>query len=395
MRTVYVSHNSVGTALARSQVLPYLRGLADRGVDTELVTFERGGDFPSGEFPRSRWHAIRARIGSSLLVKAFDVLSGVLLTTTLVFRSRASLIHARSYVPAAIALVAGIFTRRPYVFDMRGFLGEEFVDAGYWTPGDVRFRAWRVAEKLLLRRAAHIVVLTDAAAARLRSDPLYAPWAKGKPVTVIPCAVDLVRFAPSTERANAPTLVYSGSVAIAYDLEAIVRLYLYAREREPRLRMLFLNRDAHDTIRAAVHAVGADDADVVVRSATFDDVPALLAACHVGIVLARESLSKAGSSPVKVAEYLACGLPVIVSQRLGDTDELVRRYDAGVVVDPASDGSLREGAMALIDLLHDPLRRANARRLAEAEFALAVGVDRYREVYRQVAGEDARPSGRA
>src|SRR5207249_4350586 len=116
------------------------------------------------------------------------VLSGVVLTTSLVLRSGAQLIHARSYVPAAIALVAGILTRRPYVFDMRGWLGEEFVDAGYWTLDDVRFKAWRFAERLLLRRAAHIVVLTNAAAARLRSDPLYVPWARGKPVTVIPCA---------------------------------------------------------------------------------------------------------------------------------------------------------------------------------------------------------------
>jgi glycosyltransferase involved in cell wall biosynthesis len=329
------------------------------------------------------------------VVKAFDVLSGVVLTTTLVQRSGASLIHARSYVPAAIALATGILTRRPYVFDMRGFLGEEFVDAGHWTLDDVRFRAWRLAERLLLRRAAHIVVLTEAAAARLRTDPLYVPWAQGKPVTVIPCAVDLGRFVPRAERAAVPTLVYSGSVAIAYDLGAIVRLYLYAREREPRLRLLFLNRDAHERIQAAVRAGRAENADIVIRSATFDEVPALLAACHAGIVLARESLSKSGSSPVKVAEYLACGLPVIVSPRLGDTDELVRRYDAGVIVDPADDRSLRDGAAALIGLLNDPTRRANARRLAETEFALAVGVDRYREVYRQVAGEDPRPAAGA
>jgi glycosyltransferase involved in cell wall biosynthesis len=239
----------------------------------------------------------------------------------------------------------------------------------------------------LLRRAAHIIVLTEAAASRLGSDPLYARWAKGRPVTVIPCAVDLARFKPHLDRARVPTVVYSGSVAIAYDLGAIVRLYLYARELEPRLRLMFLNRDAHETIRSAVRTAGAHGADVVIRSATFDEVPALLASCNVGIVLARNAVSKSGSSPVKVAEYLACGLPVVVSPRLGDTDDLVLRYDAGVVVDPADDHSLREGAASLVGMLDDPARRANARRLAETEFALALGVDRYRDVYRRVVGE--------
>ncbi len=371
----------------RSQVLPYLRGLAKAGVATELITFERGGEFPDGEFPRSRWHAVRARPGSSLLVKAMDILSGVALAMRQVLGRRATLIHARSYVPAAIALVVGALTRRPYVFDMRGFLGEEFVDAGYWTTTDVRFRAWRIADRLLLHRAAHIVVLTDAAARRLRTDPLYARWATNKDVTVIPCAVDLERFRPAADRDAVPTLVYSGSLAIAYDLDAMLRLYGYARELRPDLRFLFLNRDAHDAIRAAIARAHLESADILIRSASFDDMPALLAASHLGIILARPAISKSGSSPVKVAEYLACGLPVIASPDLADTDDLVRRYDAGAIVRPDDDASLRDGARSLVTLLADTARRANARRLAEAEFALETGVARYREVYRRVAAQ--------
>lgn len=366
-------------------MLPYLRGLAEVGVTTELITYERGGEFPDGEFPRSRWHAVRARRGSSLLVKAIDVLAGVSLAIRLVFGRRATLIHARSYVPAAIALVVGALTHRPYVFDMRGFLGEEFVDAGYWTTKDIRFRAWRVADRVLLKRAAHIVVLTEAAARRLRSDPLYARWAAKKDVTVIPCAVDLARFHPLAVRDAVPTFVYSGSLAIAYDLDAMLRLYRYARELRPDLRLLFLNRDAHEAIRSAVSSAGLERADIVIRSASFDEMPRLIAAGHVGMVLARKAISKSGSSPVKVAEYLACGLPVVVSPDLGDTDALVRRYDAGVIVRPDDDRSLREGARSLVGLLDDDERRANARRLAETEFSLEIGVARYREVYRRVS----------
>ena len=165
----------------------------------------------------------------------------------------------------------------------------------------------------------------------------------------------------------------------------MVGLYGHARALRPDLQLLFLNRDAQDAIHSAISAAGLDGADITVREASFTEMPDLLAACHVGLVLARDAISKSGSSPVKVAEYLACGLPVVVSPKLGDTDELIRRYDAGAIVG-TDDASLRAAAASVVALLDDPVRRANARRLAEAEFALETGIARYRDVYRTVAG---------
>src|SRR5258707_2710395 len=117
MNAVYVTHNGVGTALVRSQVLPYLRGLAERGIDVDLVTFERGEPaFPADEFPPERWHHVRARRGGSIAAKVVDVIAGVALVARLVRARRASLIHARSYLPATIAFAAGALTGRPFVF---------------------------------------------------------------------------------------------------------------------------------------------------------------------------------------------------------------------------------------------------------------------------------------
>jgi glycosyltransferase involved in cell wall biosynthesis len=383
---LYISHNSVGTALVRGQVLTYLRGLSADGIETDLLTYERGGPFPTGEFPRGRWHPIQARSGSSVVVKALDVLGGALLGVRVIASRRVRFTHARGYVPAALAAVLRLFTGRPYIFDMRGFLGEEYVDAGYWKPTELRFRLLRISERWLLRHAAHIVVLTHTAAARLRADPLYSESARGKPVTVIPCAVDLERFRPRDDRASVPTVVHSGSLGIAYDLPGMLRLYARARALRPDLRLLFLNRDAHDTIAAARTAAGLDDADIVIRSASFDEMPSLVGACHVGIICAFEAPSKSGSSPVKVGEYLACGLPVVSTPNLGDTDTLLARYDAGAIVRVDDDLAVDVAARALVGLLDDELRRRNARRLAETEFALESGVALYREVYRRMAG---------
>jgi len=40
------------------------------------------------------------------------------------------------------------------------------------------------------------------------------------------------------------------------------------------------------------------------------------------------------ASPTKFAEYLAAGMPVIISERIGDFSGMVRHHQLGIVIDP-------------------------------------------------------------
>lgn len=390
-RAIYVSHNGVGTALVRSQVLPYLRNLALHGIDARLVTFERGQtQFPDGEFGRDRWVGISARPGAHLVAKALDVVCGIWIVTRLALKDQTDVIHARSYVPAAIALVAGALTGRPFVFDTRGFLGDEYLDADHWRRTDVRYRILRIVERALFRAAGEIVVLTESAAERLRRDPQYASPARGKHITVIPAAVDVERFHPRSTRATSPTLVYAGSLGSWYRLDEMLRVYVYARRLEPRLRFLILNQHEHALITDALVRIGLEGAAVEVRAADFSEMPTLLASAHVGILLLRQSTSKTASSPIKVGEYLASGLPVVINAGMGDTDALVRRYQAGYVVPSYSEEALQEAGRAVVELVADERARENARTLAEAELDVRKVAGRYAAVYQRL---EKRPEG--
>lgn len=380
-RVLYVSPNGVGSPLVRSQVLPYLRGLAEDGVDAELVTFERGDPYPEGEFPKERWHPLRPRPGRGLIAKLMDIVSGIALVASLAVRSRRDLFHARSYLPAAIVAVPAFFLRRPFIFDMRGFLPDEYLDAGSWTARDVRYRALRAAERILLWRAAEVVVLTERAADVLRIEPRYRSALGDTPVTVIPCTVDLEQFRPATERRGAPTLVYSGSLGMWYLLDEMLAVYAYAREQIPDLRFLILNRGEHELVNAALARAGAASGGVELRAVPPGEMPGALAGCHVGIALIKPTPSKRGSSPVKVAEYLACGLPVVVNAGIGDTDRLVERYRAGHVISVLEEPELRAAGLAVAALLGDNEARSSARRLAEAEYDVHMGIVRYADVY--------------
>jgi glycosyltransferase involved in cell wall biosynthesis len=54
------------------------------------------------------------------------------------------------------------------------------------------------------------------------------------------------------------------------------------------------------------------------------DVPLHLAASDVGLAYRSDSFSMQGVAPVKLSEYLLCGLPVVGTSAIGETSDLVR-----------------------------------------------------------------------
>lgn len=378
-RVLYVSPNPVGSALVRSQVLPYIRGLELQGYAIDLLTFERGPvQFPEGEHRRDRWRALSARTGAGLIPKVIDIAVASAIAVVSVARSGASAVHARSYLPAAIAWLVKLFTRRPYLFDMRGFLADEYLDSGYWASTDLRYRILRWAESLLLRGAAEIVVLTSPARERvLRSSRPMAM--RASTVTVIPSAVDLDRFRPGF-RGETPTLVYAGSLGTYYELDEMLRVYAFAREHEPRLRFVILNVGQQELAHEAIDRHGLRG-EVAVRGADYRDMPEALATAHVGIALIKRTPSKRASSAIKVAEYLASGLPSVVGRDLGDAGVEIAAYRAGHVLDDFSEGELRRAGLAVARLAGDPSAAQRARKLAEDRYDVRAAVAVYATIY--------------
>ena len=108
--------------------------------------------------------------------------------------------------------------------------------------------------------------------------------------------------------------------------------------------------------------------------------------CNAGLAFIKPSLSKWASSPTKVAEYLAAGLPVITNRGIGDLDEIICAERVGVAVTEFSDDAYREGARQLAALLADKTLRTRCVAVARRYFDLElIGWTRYRAVYEQLA----------
>ena len=98
--------------------------------------------------------------------------------------------------------------------------------------------------------------------------------------------------------------------------------------------------------------------------------------------------SLAAAMPTKIGEFLACGRPIVVNKGLGDMDQFIDEFDAGVILDGNPD-NLAKGASKLISIISDPETPKRCRALAEKYFSMDVGAKKYLDLYSQVLGVKA------
>lgn len=94
--------------------------------------------------------------------------------------------------------------------------------------------------------------------------------------------------------------------------------------------------------------------------------------------------SLTAAMPTKIGEFLACGRPIVVNRGLGDMDEFIREFNAGVILDEQIE-TLQESANRLVNLLLDPETPFRCRALAEKYFSMDIGASRYLDLYSQIS----------
>jgi glycosyltransferase involved in cell wall biosynthesis len=400
MRTLYICYFGLREPLVQTQVLPYLRQLGETGIEVSLLTFEP--DLRRA-WPRAELEAWRARLQAdgirwlslayhkrpSVPATVYDILAGARLAARVVRREGVDVIHARSHVPLAMALLAQQWTGCRLVFDIRGLMAEEYADAGIWTEGSPAFRAIKRIERVGIKRADQVVVLTQ----RMRDWLVQQRLKEAGSIEVIPCCVDFSRFgeAPAVQTgAERFEVVYAGSVTGLYMLEEMGRFFMELQKQQPRALLRIMTTSSSADATATLKRIGLDAQDFWIGAVPPADVPAYLRRARLGLSFRKRTFSQIAASPTKVPEYLAAGLPVVCNAGIGDTDHLLVTEKVGVVIETFDTEAYCEAARAALALGNDPETRARAVAAARRHFDLVkVGGAGYRNVYRRIE-EDSR-----
>jgi glycosyltransferase involved in cell wall biosynthesis len=276
-------------------------------------------------------------------------------------------------------------------------LGDEYVDAGYWTEDRLEYRLIKRYERRAFRRAEGIVVLTET----LRRIVRDRGWVGSRSlIEAIPCCVDMDRF--RFDRAardeirrelnleDRLVVVYSGSLGGWYREEELAKFAgLTKRTAKRRIAMLVLTHQDSSGLRELLVRAGLTQDEIVVRKVNPPEMAKFLSAGDLALSFIKSCFSKLGSSPTKVAEYLACGLPVVLNGDVGDQADLAVEHDACVVVRSLAEPDLSDAVERVLPLAERPIeaRVRTGREVAERWFGLEkIGVERYERLYRHIVG---------
>ena len=371
---IYISYDGAAEPLGQSQVVAYLERLAV-DCDIRLISFEKRGDAREAVGSRLAasgvsWHPLAYHRKPPVVSTALDVLRGTRRIRELAARLEGPLIlHARSYVPALMAVRAGLGEPARFLFDIRGFWADERVEGGIWRRRGSLYRLAKRYERRFFAEADGVVTLTQTSVGPIRD------WmgANDAPVEVIPTCVAVDRFTDSSRPDGPARVVWAGTVGGWYDFPTGVAL-----ARQIGLPLTVLTRQIAEA-RSTLDGLPAE-----VRSIPADRMPRELAPGDIGLCTVRPSFSKLASAPTRVAEYLAAGMPLAVLTGVGDLDELVTSEGVGVSLRHTDPESIRSAAEELRSLAADPDTPTRCREVARRRFSLESGVEDYLRLYRRL-----------
>lgn len=402
--TLYISYDGMTDQLGQSQVLPYLIGLSKHGVQVVLISFEKKERFESNRIVVEEichkagiiWHPLMYTKKPPILSTLWDVYQMKKLIWTLHKRYHFSLTHCRSHISA----IGGAYLKRrggvPFIFDMRGFYADERVDGNIWRLSNPLFkmvyRYFKTKEKEFLLDAAATVSLT------LAGKMIINSWNgfQHVPIDVIPCCADQNHFNPSNVNMdnvekwsqklgiNADDLVitYLGSLGTWYMADEMFMFFKRLLQSRPEAKFLLITPDSKDSLLefSSRHNISIDS--IIVQSAKRSEVPELLLLGSVSVFFIKPVFSKQASSPVKMGEILAMGIPVIANSGVGDVDHIINDTQCGILI---KEFTIQEYDKAINQI--ESLRQMNKEIYQNASkkyYSLSDGVDRYWQIYKRI-----------
>ncbi len=113
--------------------------------------------------------------------------------------------------------------------------------------------------------------------------------------------------------------VYSGSIAGWQSFDLLNAFITPLLNSSKKFKVVFLS-ELDENIKQLKNKF---ESQIFCKKVSQNDVPQYLIAADYGLLIREETITNKVASPVKFAEYMACGLKIIISHNLGDYSKLI------------------------------------------------------------------------
>lgn len=346
---IYV-YNSFDDPLFKGVLLPFMKHVSSKRTDLffYLITYEQV-EWPLTVKQRQQisaelmhynitWYPLKWHSGNfKLIKKLYDLVLGAFLVTKLKIRNNAREIAALGTIAGSFAFVMAKMLRLRYY----GFTYEphsEFMrDFKLWPTSGLAYKGLHYFEKLSGHYADVLATGTVHMMNRLEESGSKAQLFK------LPSCVDetLIRFQPDGRKRirhelglseDQPVILYLGKFGgIYYDKEIAV-LFSALLNQQSDLHFLIVSPNSVSHISSLMQAEGLPNSQFTITRSPYEQVQDYISAADFGIVAIPSLPSQRFRSPIKVGEYLCCGLPYLVCSGVSEDDIIADKYQVGVVI---------------------------------------------------------------
>lgn len=391
--TLYITFDGLSDPLGHSQILPYLLGLADHGMQITILSCEKKErlkkEVESIQLVLKRkniqWKYIIYDEGGGSLTRLSYVNKLFNLSKKEHSLKKFTLVHCRSYLASLIGLKLKKTYGIPFLFDMRGFWADERMDGNIWKRGNliqyVFFKYFKHKEKQFLKYSDAIVSLTHAGKDFLiKKFPLFNIQEK---ISVIPCCVNTSLFDPngpttSNKLSDGHLLIYTGSIGTWYYTKEMIDCVLEWRTLIPTIKLLIVTRDIKELEEILLNYSSAEKKIISFQSASYNQMPSLLSKARASIFFIKPAFSKIASSPTKMAECWAMDLPIITNKGIGDNDIYFNDLNGGVLVQSFNKEEYKKAGE---NYLHIISTKKDYRQIALSHFNTLDAIKSYFNIY--------------
>ena len=209
-------------------------------------------------------------------------------------------------------------------------------------------------------------------------------------ISVIPCCVDVMKF--DKKRIGVEmlrnkkselgikdsqfVLGYVGSIGTWYMLEEMLSFYKRSSQSLSNPVFLFVTKENEDDIYRISDNIHIPRNEIIVTSCYHNEMPLYMSLFNCSIFFIKPVYSKIASSPTKQGELMAMGIPVICNDKVGDTADIVIKYNSGLVV---SSEKINESVISNYSFSEE--RAIDG---AHEYFGLDKGVITYENIYKKI-----------
>ncbi|RYE91452.1 MAG: hypothetical protein EOO37_00250 [Cytophagaceae bacterium] len=397
-------YNSSQDPLFKGNLLLLLEHVARQQADLRLhlITYEQPEYALSAEAEaRQRaawaaegieWHALRYHSGGRLLLfkKAYDLTVGLLLCLRLRLAGSRGILGLGTVAGSFAFFIAKLLGMKYYGYQFEPH--SEFMrDCRIWSAGSLAYRGLHLMEQRTAQGADLLSTGTQHMLARLAAE--HSPAR----AYLLPSCVDENRFqftaagrAAVRARYGLPTetpvLLYLGKFGGIYYDDEIGQFFAALLAQHPDWHLLVATPDPPGRVRAGLLRAGLPEASFTLTRSPYEEVPAYISAADFGLVAVPPLPSQRFRSPIKVGEYLCCGLPYLTCRGVSDDDRVAEEYGVGVVVSEYSTAEAVRVAPLIAGFLaeaREPLR-ARCRRAGVAYRGLSQYLPVANEIFAQL-----------